>query len=221
MIERLIPAGSTYASDIDFVINLIAVVVGFWFILTLGMFFWLLWRYRYQPGVPTTYVTGKEKHLKRWINIPHMLIIACDVVVIVAAMQVWYTVKQDLPGPDATIRGHAQQWAWSFQHPGQDGQIDTEDDIHTVDELHIEPGKVYHVKLTSEDVLHSFSVPIFRLKQDVIPGREITGWFEATTTGLYDIQCTEMCGIGHGIMGAQLHIETPDQHAAWIARNTQ
>jgi cytochrome c oxidase subunit 2 len=66
-------------------------------------------------------------------------------------------------------------------------------------------------------VLHSFSVPVFRLKQDAIPGRVITGWFEATKTGSYDIQCAEICGIGHGIMGARIVIETPEQHAAWMA----
>jgi cytochrome c oxidase subunit II len=220
MIENLIPSASTYSGEIDFVIMLIGVVVGFWFFLTLAMFFWLLWRFRHQPGVPTTYVTGKEPHLKRWINIPHGLIILCDVVIIVAAMRVWYMVKQDLPAADATIRVHAQQWAWSFTHPGLDGELDTADDIKTVDELHIEKGKLYHFKLTAQDVLHSFSVPVFRLKQDAIPGREITGWFEATQTGQYDIQCTEMCGIGHGIMAAQLHIETNEEHAAWIARNT-
>jgi cytochrome c oxidase subunit 2 len=63
-------------------------------------------------------------------------------------------------------------------------------------------------------------VPVFRLKQDVIPGRVITGWFEATATGEYDIQCAEICGVGHGIMGGRIHIETPEQHTAWIASHS-
>ena len=77
----------------------------------------------------------------------------------------------------------AQQWAWSFVHPGPDGQLDTADDIKTVDELHVKVDTLYHFKLESRDVLHSFSVPVFRLKQDVIPGRVITGWFQPTQTG--------------------------------------
>ena len=66
--------------------------------------------------------------------------------------------------------------------------------------------------------MHSFSVPAFRLKQDAVPGRIITGWFEATETGEYDIQCAEICGVGHGVMGAKIIIETPSEHEAWMAR---
>ena len=76
---------------------------------------------------------------------------------------------------------------------------------------------LYHFKLESRDVIHAFSVPVFRLKQDVIPGRVITGWFEPTKTGKCDIQCAEICGIGHALMPGRIVIETPDQHAAWMA----
>ena len=72
----------------------------------------------------------------------------------------------------------------------------------------------------ARDVLHSFSVPVFRLKQDVIPGRIITGWFKATKTGTYDIQCAEICGIGHALMPGRVVIETPEQHTAWMASQT-
>jgi cytochrome c oxidase subunit 2 len=109
-----------------------------------------------------------------------------------------------------------QQWAWSFVHPGPDGKLDTPDDIATVDELHIQTDTVYHFKLEARDVLHSFSVPVFRLKQDAVPGRIITGWFEATKTGTFDIQCAEICGIGHGVMAGRIVIETAEQHVAWM-----
>ena len=81
-------------------------------------------------------------------------------------------------------------------------------------------GTLYHYKLESKDVVHSFSVPVFRLKQDAIPGRIITGWFEPTQTGSYDIQCAEICGIGHGLMAARVIIETEKQHAAWMAERS-
>jgi hypothetical protein len=77
--------------------------VGLWFIAAEGMFFWLIWRFRAKPGVPTQYITGKEKHLKRWINIPHYLILVCDVVIIIAAVRVWVTIKQTLPTPDLIV----------------------------------------------------------------------------------------------------------------------
>ena len=97
------------------------------------------------------------------------------------------------------MRVIAQQWAWSFVHPGPDGKLDTADDIKTVDELHVEVGKTYHFELESRDVLHSFSVPVFRLKQDAIPGpRDHAAGSRPPRPARYDIQCAEICGIGHG-----------------------
>ena len=220
MIERYIPAASSYASDIDAVIMLIAVLVGFWFLLSEAVFFGLILRFRKKDGVKAEYISGELKSHKRWITIPHMLVLVCDVFIVVGAVRVWYTVKQDLPPAQQTVRVIGQQWAWSFVHPGPDGKLDTEDDIATVDELHLQVDTLYHYKLEARDVLHSFSVPVFRLKQDAIPGRVITGWFEPTLTGTYDIQCAEICGIGHGLMPARVFIETPQQHAAWMAERS-
>lgn len=217
MIESLVQPASSFASDIDLVINIVGAMVFFWGGLTAGVFFWLLWRYRYQDGVKALYVTGNEPELKRWINIPHYAIILCDLVIIAFAVKTWYDVKQNIPETDSHVRIVAQQWAWTFQHPGADGKLDTEDDVKTADVLHVEVDKTYLFTLESRDVLHSFSVPVFRLKQDVIPGRQINGWFKPTVAGTFDIQCTEMCGIGHGIMGARIVVDTPAQHAAWLA----
>jgi cytochrome c oxidase subunit 2 len=61
---------------------------------------------------------------------------------------------------------------------------------------------------------------VFRLKQDAIPGREIVGWFTPTKTGTYDIQCAEMCGIGHGLMPARVVIDSAEQHAAWVSEQS-
>jgi cytochrome c oxidase subunit 2 len=217
LIDALIEPASTFAKEIDWLFALIFWIVGVWFVLTEAMFFWLLWRFRYREGVPTQYVSGSEVHLKRWITWPHALIILFDLVIIVGAVRVWYMIKQDLPPSESVVRVIAQQWAWTFVHPGADGKIDTPDDIVTIDELHVQNDVLYHYRLESKDVLHDFSVPVFRLKQDAIPGREITGWFQPTKVGNYDIQCAEICGIGHGIMRAQLHVESPADHAAWIA----
>jgi cytochrome c oxidase subunit 2 len=217
LIERWVPSSSTYSADIDFVFSLIFWIVGFWFVATELVFFWLILRFRKKDGVKAQYITGELKSEKQWISWPHMAVLVFDVIILVAAVKVWYTVKQDLPPAQETVRVVAQQWAWSFVHPGPDGQIDTADDIKTVDELHVKVGTLYHFKLESRDVLHSFSVPVFRLKQDVIPGRVITGWFEPTKAGTHDIQCAEICGIGHALMPGRIVIETPAQHAAWMA----
>jgi cytochrome c oxidase subunit 2 len=220
MISRFIEQVSTYAADIDGVIDLIGILVGFWFVVTQGVFFYFMWAYRKGAHPKAEYITGTEPELKRWITIPHLLVLVCDVFIIVGAVRVWTNVKQHLPEPYATVRVIAQQWAWTFVHPGPDRQLDTADDIAMVDELHVEKDRVYHFELESRDVLHSFSVPVFRLKQDVIPGRVIKGWFEATKTGEWDIQCVEICGIGHGLMAARIHIESGEQHAAWMSQHS-
>lgn len=220
MIEHFIVNASTFGEDIDFLFDLITYIVGFWFILAEAVLIYFVFRYRRIEGVKAKYVAGESHSEKKWIEIPHIIIILCDVVLIVGTIMVWYKVKQDLPEPESKIKVIAQQWAWTFVHPGPDGKIDTEDDITTIDELHIEKDTVYHFVLSSKDVLHSFSIPVFRLKQDAVPGREITGWFEATKTGTFDIQCAEMCGIGHGLMPAKLFIESKEKHKRWMAETS-
>jgi cytochrome c oxidase subunit 2 len=218
--ERLIPNASSFGGQIDGLIILVTILTGFWFFLAQGMFFWLIWRFRAKEGVPAQYLTGSEKHVAKWINIPHYLIIVCDIVIIAAAIKVWVEVKQHTPPVDEQVRVVGQQWAWTFVHPGADGKLDTQDDIVTTDDLHVEVGKTVQFLLESKDVLHSFSVPVFRLKQDAVPGRTINGWFKAIKTGSYDIQCAEICGIGHGVMSGRIHIETAAEHQAWVQAHT-
>jgi len=217
MLEYFIPRASSYAVDIDNLFSVITWIVGFWFVLTQLAFLYLIVRYQKRSeDQKSIYMTG-EGHEKHWIHIPHYIIIVCDVVLIYGAIVVWNQVKINLPEADVKIRVISQQWAWTFVHPGPDGVLDTADDIKTIDELHVEIDKTYHYELESKDVLHDFSVPVFRLKQDAVPGRTITGWFKPTKTGEFDIQCAEMCGIAHGIMVARLYIEDAATHQAWVS----
>ena len=103
---------------------------------------------------------------------------------------------------------------------GADGRLDTPDDILTTDDLYVENAATYHFQLQSRDVLHDFSVPVFRLKQDAVPGRTITGWFRPTVPGTYDIQCAEICGLGHGVMAGRIHVQAPAEYAAWVAEHS-
>jgi len=223
MIESIVPAGSSYAWEIDAIFTFMFVLVGFWFFACEGVFFWLIWKFRAKDGRRAQHITGDEKHLKRWITIPHMLVLICDIFILGAAVKVWYDIKQYLPEPEQTVRIIGQQWTWTFVHPGPDGVLepsgaeDRGDDIYKVNELHLQKGVVYHYKLEAVDVLHDFSVPVFRLKQDAIPGRVITGWFEPTLEGECDIQCAEICGIGHAFMAGRVFVESAEKHAAWMA----
>ena len=220
MIESLIDSGSTYSGDIDFLFTLITVIVGVWFVVSEVVLFYFMIRYRARDGVKAEYIGGDKKAHKKWISIPHWLIILCDIVLIVGAVQVWYEIKQKMPPADETVRVIAQQWAWTFVHPGEDGVLDTDDDVATVDDLRLKVNTTYHYELTSRDVLHCFSIPLFRLKQDSLPGREIKGWFRPTMTGEYDVQCAEMCGIGHGVMAARVTIHTEEEYAKWLSEQT-
>jgi cytochrome c oxidase subunit 2 len=219
MIDQYVESASSYAGEIDNVIWVILLIVGFWFLLAEFVLFGLVLKFLAKPGEKAQYVSGEKPQEKRWVTIPHNITLVFDVAIIVLAIRVWHDVKINLPTADSTVRVIAQQWAWTFVHPGPDGKLDTADDISTVDELHVENNKTYHFELTSRDVLHSFSVPVFRLKQDAIPGRIIKGWFKPTQTGQFDIQCTEICGIGHGIMPARIFIESENQHRLWNQNN--
>ncbi len=216
-----IEQASTFADDIDLVILVITIIVGIWWVATESLFLGFILKFRESKVERAMYITGEKKEHMKWINLPHGLVLACDVIVIVFAVRVWYNVKQDLPEPDRVVRITGQQWTWSFQHPGPDNRLDTEDDIRTVDDLYIELGKTYHFELVAKDVMHSFSVPAFRLKQDLVPGRTIKGWFQTTMTGDFDLQCAEMCGIGHGIMAAKVHVIDSPDYAKWVADNSE
>jgi cytochrome c oxidase subunit 2 len=121
---------------------------------------------------------------------------------------------------DATVvRIVAQQFAWNVHYPGKDGVFGRtsltymneatnpmgldptdafgEDDITTINQLHLPVGKPVIVRLSSKDVIHSFFLPQMRVKQDIIPGMEIPVWFEPTQTGQWEIACAQLCGLGH------------------------
>lgn len=219
MIERYLLQASSYAADVDGIINLIGVLVGFWTILTFGVFFYFIFRFRANGAAKAEWVTGEEKSQKRWISIPHILVLVCDVFILIGAVRVWYDVKLDMPEETTPVRIIAQQWAWTFVHAGPDGELDTADDIVKIDELHVQNGVAYQYHLEALDVMHDFSVPVWRLKQDAIPGRVIRGWFEPTIVGEFDVQCAEMCGIGHGLMPAKVFVESPERHTAWMAQH--
>lgn len=220
MMESIIQGASSFAGDIDFVILLIAILGGFWLLLAEGILFYFIFKFRKRDGVKAQYISGEKKEEKKWIHIPHNLVLVCDVAIIIFAVKTWYHIKQELPPAQETIRVIGQQWSWRFVHAGLDGQLGTPDDVETVDELHVKVDTTYHFKLESMDVMHSFSVPVFRLKQDAIPGRIITGWFKPTKTGKFDLQCTEMCGIGHGLMRSKIVVESAADYEAWLKTRT-
>jgi cytochrome c oxidase subunit 2 len=101
-----------------------------------------------------------------------------------------------------------KQWMWKFQHG--DGQRE-------INELHVPMGRPVRLVMASEDVIHSFYVPAFRLKRDVLPGRVATLWFEATKPGRYHLFCAEYCGTKHSGMIGWIEVMEPTEFQAWLA----
>ncbi len=104
-----------------------------------------------------------------------------------------------------------KQWMWKAEHPG--GQ-------HEINSLHIPTGKPIQLTMISQDVFHSFSIPAFRVKREVIPGRYTTVWFEATAPGTYHLFCTQYCGTNHSQMIGDIVVLTPEDYKKWLAGST-
>src|SRR5271167_2178114 len=104
-----------------------------------------------------------------------------------------------------------KQWLWKAEHPG--GQ-------HEINALHVPTGRPVQLTMISQDVFHSFSIPDFRVKREVIPGRYSTVWFNATTPGTYHIFCTQYCGTNHSVMIGEVTAMSPDDYEKWTQTST-
>jgi cytochrome c oxidase subunit 2 len=113
------------------------------------------------------------------------------------------------PPPDALeINVVAKQWMFKAEHPGGQGEID---------ELHVPAGRPVRLVMTSQDVIHSLYLPALRLKQDILPDRYTTIWFEADEPGEYALRCAEYCGSEHSAMGGRFVVMRPADYATWLA----
>ena len=101
-----------------------------------------------------------------------------------------------------------KQWMWKLQHPEGNREIN---------ELHVPVGQPVRLTMTSEDVIHSFFIPAFRIKMDVVPGRYTTAWFEATRVGEYHLFCAEYCGTKHSRMIGRVIVMTPADYETWLS----
>jgi len=137
-----------------------------------------------------------------WAIIPFLLTLAFFV------YSSWLYFQTGRPPPGAlTIDVVAKQWMWKFEHPGGQREID---------ELHVPSGEAVKLVMTSQDVIHSLFLPALRLKQDVLPGRYTTLWFNADKPGTYALRCTQFCGFDHAVMGGRFIVMRPADYAHWL-----
>jgi len=124
-----------------------------------------------------------------------------------------FPTAQDQP---LQIEVWAQQWAWHFRYPGPDGKLNTDDDVVTLNDLRIPVGRPVLVRMKAKDVVHSFYLPNFRIKQDVIPGQITQMWFQAQRLGVFEIACAQHCGANHYKMRGVLTVQSADDYATWL-----
>lgn len=163
-------------------------------------------RYRRRPGIKAHAVHGSNLLEIGWSVIPFAL----TMVMFFWGASLFATIHR--PPDDALqVNVVGKQWMWKAQH--MEGRRE-------INELHIPVGRPVQVTLTSEDVIHSFYVPAFRTKQDAVPGRYTTTWFQATKPGTYHLFCAEYCGSLHaGMIGRVVAME-PAAFQAWLTGET-
>ena len=202
---------STFGGQIDtlfYVIYYLTTAVFFAVQITLLVF---LFRYRDRPGRKATYTHGNTTLEIIWTAIPAVIL----AVLALVSRSTWAEIKETQPPSDFVITVEAKQFNWEIAYPGPDGQFNTDDDVVMDNDFHVPVNKVVRVQLKSKDVIHSFFVPNFRLKQDAVPGHLIPVWFKATKPGKYEVPCAELCGFGHSGMRGWVYVDTPEAYDAW------
>jgi len=169
-------------------------------------------------------------HLSGWITrliILDIAMIIFDIAIAIYSTIGWY--ETIIKSEDALAKAHGEpvhvnvvgrQFFWTFNYTGPDGEFGTADDFALANDLVVEENKLIILHLTSGDTIHSFFVPHLRVKYDVIPGRETRVWFVAKKTGEYPAICTELCGLGHYKMLANVEVKGTDDYNQWLKSRT-
>lgn len=204
---RLFPdAASTISHRVDAIYAFLVAVSLFFTILVCALI--LYFGVRYRRGSPASRANPPISYLLEvaWSVIPFALMM----VMFVWGAAVYFDI-QTPPRDAQEIHVVAKQWMWKVQHA--EGRAE-------LNQLHLPVGQPVRLRMISEDVIHSFYVPAFRVKQDVLPGYYTRMWFEATKPGTYHLFCAEYCGTEHSHMRGAVIVMEPDAYADWLAGNS-
>jgi len=199
---------STIARSVDNLHFFITAVTLFFTALIFLIIFYFMIKYRRRsPDERPKAIEGSLPLEVLWTAIP---------TIIVAVIFIWsstlYFRNAEPPAGAMEIFVTGKQWMWKVEHP--EGQRE-------INELHVPLGRPVKLTMTSEDVIHDFFVPAFRVKKDVLPGRYTTLWFEPTKLGTFHLFCAQYCGAFHAGMIGSVIVEEPDQYEAWLAGGVQ
>ena len=194
---------SSYAGNVDALFIFLVVLAGLMSIAIFVMIAIFAVRYRRQRNVVAEQVEGSTVLEITWSVVPlgvFLMIFAWGAII--------YFQERTPPRDSAEIYVVGKQWMWKLQHV--EGQRE-------INELHVPVNRDIKMILTSQDVIHSFYIPAFRIKQDVVPGRYTYAWFRATKPGTYHLFCAEYCGTMHSGMIGSVTVMEPAQYAAWLS----
>ena len=197
------PQASTVAPAVDRIYTFLVAVSVFFTLLifTLIVVFAVRYHRRFVKEKPKA-IEGHNVLETIWIVIPLVIVMIAFVWGAVVYFNMFRVPKDGLE-----IFTVGKQWMWKFQHPNGNREIN---------ELHVPVGRTVKMTITSEDLIHSFYVPAFRVKMDAIPGRYTTAWFEATLPGKYHLFCAEYCGKSHSLMGGWVYVMKPQDYERWL-----
>jgi cytochrome c oxidase subunit II len=242
-------AASAHAGEVDQTMILVHILMAVLFVGWIAFFLYALYRFRKSKNPVADYkgVTGRTS---TYLEIAVAVVEA--VLLVGFSIPLWAQRVKEFPEESTAVvvRVVGEQFAWNIHYPGPDGKFgktdiklidlqtnplgldrsdpDAKDDITTVNQLHLPVGKPAIVKLSSKDVIHSFNLTEFRVKQDAIPGLVIPLWFIPTITTddmrkktgeddfVYEIACAQLCGLGHYSMRGYVTIDTPEQFQTWL-----
>jgi len=221
-------------SAIDHRIYLTLAVTGGAFILTQVLLALFAWRFRAREGRQAAYWHDNPRLEFTWTVVTAGVM----TILVLGALRLWAHIYSPPPDDALLVEVTGQQFAWNIRYPGQDGVfgrtdprlitvdnplgIDdrdphSADDILLVNQLYLPVGRPVRVRIRSKDVIHSFFLPNFRVKQDAVPGMNIDIWFTPTRPGMYELACAEHCGLGHYRMRGFVIVQTPEEFAETLA----
>jgi cytochrome c oxidase subunit 2 len=193
--------GTDVAVKWDMLYDFLVGLSVFFFVLIVGAMILFAIQYRTRPGIKTKYITDNHLIEGIWIVVPTILLL-----MIFGWGWVVYRDMTQVPADAYEIRVIGRQWNWQFQY---------DNGSSLVGQLVVPMNRPVKLVMTSEDVLHDFFIPNFRIKQDVVPGMYTSVWFEAKVPGKHQVYCAEYCGTTHSGMLAQLIALNDDQWKAW------
>jgi cytochrome c oxidase subunit II len=203
LIPWLPPADSTEAIKIDDVYWFVTIICIVIFAMVAGVALYAVWKFRAPPddtedGAPIHGHTGLEVV---WTAVPAALVTAITIYSGIVLNQI-----DTVPKDHRVVEVTGQQFAWSFHYPDSDV---------TSGVLALPVGQTTELELTAKDVIHSFWVPEFRMKEDAVPGITTNVLVTPTKEGTYTLICTELCGLGHAVMRAQVFVLAQDDYEKW------